>query len=163
MSGGDQRTGTAWPISPRRREDARFSLGRAWLRTRLSSVALVVLLGAAGALPGSAVAAGASCRQPPELAVRLARLISTPDQADSLHQAFGAARDAEAILADVSQAWGVTAAELERASDADLKAQVARGHARDLERRNFVIRNGWVLSRSEAALYEVATAVARRC
>jgi hypothetical protein len=95
---------------------------------------------------------------PADLAARLARLVAAPDKGPSLAAAFGPVRSPGAVLDDLRVSWAVSAADLEAASDPELLATVIRHHARDLEDGNFVTRNGWVLSRTEAGLYELAAA-----
>lgn len=102
-------------------------------------------------------AATPSCPHVPgtaDLVQRLARLIASPKQAASLGSALGPIRDPAAI----SDAWGLSVPDLIGSSDHALQAYVIDNHARDLRDDNFVTRNGWILTRTEAALYEAAAA-----
>jgi hypothetical protein len=108
----------------------------------------------ANTLPGPASA---------DLAQRLARLIATPEHASALGAALGPVREPDVIVAGLCDAWGISPAVLESASDRDLIDAVTRHHARDVESGDFVMRNGWILSRTEASLYEVAAAFAPSC
>lgn len=110
---------------------------------------------ASSALPSGPYVPGGA-----DLVQRLARLIATPEQAASLGSVLGPIRDPAAIAEEISDAWGLSVPDLEGSSDRVLLAHVIDNHAIDAAGGNFVTRSGWILTRTEACLYEAAAATA---
>jgi hypothetical protein len=135
----------------------RSSSRRDILRAGTGGLALTLLS------PELAASAALIAPKPTNLAERLARLVSSPKQAAVLGAALGPTRDPSTVLDDLCNGWGTSTGVLEKATDRELIDAVIRHHDRDVMGGDLVMRNGWVLSRTEAGLYEVAAAVALSC
>jgi hypothetical protein len=115
---------------------------------------------ALSAMPAHYAGRGPAALGAADLARRLASLIAKPREAAPLGSALGSIRDPAAIAEELSEAWGTSVPALENTTDRELIAAVIDNHARDVAAGNFVMKNGWVLSRTEAGLYEAAAATA---
>lgn len=111
-------------------------------------------------LASAAIPSGPYVPGPADLVQRLARLIASPEQAASLGSVLGPIRGPAAIAQEISDAWGISIPDLEGSSDRALLAHVIDNHALDAADGNFVTRDGWILTRTEASLYEAAAATA---
>jgi hypothetical protein len=156
------------PAGPAAKAQANLNRPREWTLSRDISRRNILRAGAGGLaltlispeLASSAIPSGPSGSGSIGLAYRLARLIASPEQAASLGSVLGPIREPAAIMEEISDAWGVSVPDLEGSSDRALLAYVIDNHALDAANGNFVIRNGWILSRTEAGLYEAAVATA---
>jgi hypothetical protein len=92
----------------------------------------------------------------PDLASRLARLVVGPEHSAGIGATLGCAREPAEILEDLANAWGESINSLENATDVRLVRTVLKHHAQDLNNGNFVVVNGWILSKTEAGIYELA-------